>query len=829
MKCIYFFILFSFQHFVSAQSPVPVTSGEIYLQIKKLKVLGSVLYIAAHPDDENTRLLTFLSKEKLYKTGYLSITRGDGGQNLIGDEQGIDLGLIRTQELLSARRIDGAEQFFTRGYDFGFSKSTAEAFSIWDKEKILSDVVWVIRKFQPDVIVTRFPEDNRAGHGHHSGSAVLAREAFFAAADPARYPEHFKYDVQPWKTKRILWNTFNFGNTNTTAENQMKLDVGGYNPVLGISYGELAAQSRSQHKSQGFGVPASRGIQLEYFTPVAGDTAISDLHEGMDVSWNRVEGGIRIIAAIDTILQQYLLTNPESSVPGLVRLYRQLESLKDHPWKKYKLGEIQKIIEGCSGLWLEANSNGPFAVHGDSIRINVVANNRSGARIELMQVTIPEFDSTIQQSLQENRNYNFTKTISIRSDLPVTQPYWLEQKMNEGSFNVNDQMMIGQPDIKPAFTVRFDVLIEKQPFTFTKPIRYKYTDPVQGELYEPLVVIPAATVSTDPGVIIFRKNLKQTAEINVRLQANRSLDNYPSSVYTIGTSNNQALESIVTIPKGITKNWSLKFDNSLMVNKMEEVMQVYVKLKQDTPVWRTLHSIKYNHIPGIYYFYQDTVKILNIDLKTTGKKIGYIEGAGDKVMQAVIEMGYEVVSLKEKDITPSILRQFDAILTGVRAYNVHPFLINKYDVLMEYVNNGGNLIIQYNTNSFAGPLRTKIAPYPLTLSRNRVTDEKSPVTFLLPQHPVLNFPNKITPDDFTGWVQERGVYFAEQLAPQFQSPLGMMDKDEPAANGSLVIADYGKGKFVYTGLAFFRQLPAGVAGSYRLLANIIALNKKKPF
>ena len=313
----------------SAQNPRNWNSSEILLRLQKLKVLGSVLYIAAHPDDENTRLLSWLSNEKLYRTGYMSITRGDGGQNLIGDEQGVELGLIRTQELLSARRIDGAEQFFSRAYDFGFSKSTNEALEFWDKEKILSDVVWVIRNFQPDVIITRFPEDARAGHGQHSASSVLAREGFIAAADPNRFPEQFKYGVKPWQAKRILWNTFNFGGANTQSDDQLKIDVGGFNPLLGKSYGELAADSRSQHKSQGFGVPSSRGYALEYLKTTLGSSPQVDLMDSVSTDWSRVSGGKKIAKQIDGIVKKYLFSDPGKSVPALVKLYQSISKLED--------------------------------------------------------------------------------------------------------------------------------------------------------------------------------------------------------------------------------------------------------------------------------------------------------------------------------------------------------------------------------------------------------------------------------------------------------------------------------------------------------------------
>src|SRR5688572_9980529 len=387
---------------VFSQAPQGWTSSDMYLALRKLNVLGSVLYVAAHPDDENTRLITYFSKDKLYRTGYLSLTRGDGGQNLIGDEQGIDLGLIRTQELLAARRIDGAEQFFSRAYDFGFSKTTVEALRIWDKEKILSDAVWIIRKFQPDVMVTRFPPDSRAGHGHHSGSAVIAEEAFKAAADPDRFPEHFQHGVKPWKVKRIVWNSF-MGRDSTGKT--VSLDVGAYNALLGKSYGEIAAISRSQHKSQGFGVAATRGPQVENFTHTAGEVAKTDIFEGVDASWNRVKNGENIRMSVDAILKQFSLSDPASSVPALVALYKQLENVEDPYWKTQKMNEVKTLIEACSGIWLEASTSTPFAVQGDSLRVQVSINNRAGAKASVTSITIDSTDTIINKSLEKNANF----------------------------------------------------------------------------------------------------------------------------------------------------------------------------------------------------------------------------------------------------------------------------------------------------------------------------------------------------------------------------------------------------------------------------------------
>jgi LmbE family N-acetylglucosaminyl deacetylase len=766
-------------------------------------------------------LLAYLSKERLYRTGYLSLTRGDGGQNLIGDEQGIELGLIRTQELLAARRIDGAEQFFTRAYDFGFSKTTEEALRLWDKEKALYDVVWVIRKFQPDVIITRFPEDSRAGHGQHSGSAVLAHEAFKIAADPNRFPEQFKFGVQPWQAKRLLWNTYNFGNTNAISENQFKIDVGVYNPILGKSYGEIAAESRSLHKSQGFGVARNRGQAFEYFIPVEGSPISSDLMEGVNTNWQRVSEGNKLQPVIDQLISSYSISNPEKSVPGLVNLYKELTTFADSYWKIQKLKEVQKLIEICSGLWIEATTNSGYAVVNDSLRINFFLNNRLATNIALEKISLGIFDTAYRQQLQANRNLIFSKTLLIPSVKPISQPYWLEEDMGDGSFNVKDLSQIGNPESKPAIEVSFLIKIEGHDFNFTSPVQYKFTDPVKGEVYQPLALLPVVTGRFEPSVVLLNSTQDKSFDIITRVQSPRFTPGKP----------------ILETPGNVSINEKSHSSNSIYsyavkrLNAETQVKASKLAIEQNgkPQLAYQLRTISYDHIPRVDYFQIPTLKLVTADIKIAGKRIGYIEGAGDKVPEALEQMGYEVIFLKEKDITSNTLKTLDAVITGIRAYNVHEYLASKYEILMNYIKEGGNLIVQYNTSNFISSVRTKIGPYPFTITRNRVTEEKSPVSFLNSSHQVLNYPNKITEKDFNDWVQERGIYFAGDLDPKYETVFSMKDTGEPEQKGNLIIADHGKGKFVYTGLVFFRQLPAGVPGAYRLLANIIALNKKQGF
>lgn len=803
-----------------AQLPQSLSSSDIYQGIKKLNVLGSVLYIAAHPDDENTRLLAYLAREKQYRTGYLSLTRGDGGQNLIGDEQGVELGMIRTQELLAARRVDGAEQFFSRAFDFGFSKTADETLTIWGKEKILSDVVWVIRKFQPDVIITRFPGDSRAGHGHHWSSALLANEAFTAAADTNRFPEQFRYGVKPWQAKRILWNAFLFS-TNSVPDSAFKLDVGAYNNILGKGYGEIASESRSNHKSQGFGATRTRGEAFEYFVTTGGDPLKEDLFDKVNTNWSRINHpGIQ--QQILQIQNDFSFEQPYKSVTALVNLSKMLKQLPASYWQQQKLKETQQLIEAAAGLFADATTNTTQAIQGDSLRITLIVNKRNNIDAQILGYRLDDFDTTFRSTLSTNRNFTLPKNIIVPFNKKRSQPYWLEHAMPNGSFDVRDQQLIGKSENDPAFIIHYRLRIEADTFIVSRPVQYKFTDPVKGEIYQPVVVIPAWEQNFNKPVYVSSNG--KPVSVAIQLKANtKQGGNLQGDVKPI-----------------VSEGWQLRTSSSqasLQNNAMFEVLPSNKQLnskanisltQQNDSVYRgATKTIAYDHIPNITWFSPATSTLVNLNIKTTGKNLGYIPGAGDKVAEALQSLGYNVTILTQENIQPEVLKKLDAVITGIRAYNTHLYLTAKYDLLMNYVQNGGNLIVQYNTNNGVGPLRAKIGPYNFNISRTRVTEEDAAVTFALPDHAIFNYPNKITADDFKGWVQERSVYEADQLDSSFVTPIQMNDKNEKQGNGSLIIAKYGKGNFVYTGLSFFRQLPAGVPGAYRLLANIIALPKNK--
>ncbi|MDI9882110.1 PIG-L family deacetylase [Flectobacillus longus] len=814
----------------TAQAIKPMPTGEMILNLKKLNVLGSAMYIAAHPDDENTIMLSWLAKERKVRTSYLSITRGDGGQNLIGPEQAELMGLIRTQELLAARSIDGPEQYFTRANDFGFSKTTEETLQIWGKDAVLGDVVWRIRNLRPDVIICRFPPDARAGHGNHSASAALAEEAFAAAADPTKFTEQLKF-VKPWQAKRIVWNTFNFGTvaqTQKPAEKDfIQVDIGVYNPLLGKSYNEIAAESRSQHKSQGFGVPRGRGARPEYLVHKAGEKATKDAFDGVDITWSRVKGSEGIQDLINEAVSKFNPEKPETIVPILVKAYQKVEGIQDEYWKTQKRKEIESLIVACSGLYFEANPNEFSAVRGEKVNVALSYIKRSDANVSLKKVHLTGFekDTTLTQSLGNNELNRITFPVTIPANQPLTQPYWLaEKKMGKGMYRVDDASIIGLPEKPADLQAELTFTIEGKDFTFKTPVIYKYTDEVRGELYRTYEIRPEVTANIADKVYVFADN--QPKEVEVTLKANKA-----------DARGSVALE----VPKGWKVDptttifqFSNKYQEQKVVFKVspadithagasEATFRAVVTTPSGTSD-KGLLTVAYDHIPPQTLFPVAEAKIVKLDIKKKGNNIGYIMGAGDEVASALRQIGYKVTMLGEKELDED-LSKYDAIVVGVRAYNTEPRLKFYQKKLMEYVQNGGNMVVQYQVNNNLQKVDGGLGPYDFKLSRDRVTVEEAEIRFLKPEHPILNVPNEITAKDFDGWIQERGLYFSNEWDGKYETIISSNDPNEKPADGGLLYAKYGKGNYIFTGYAFFRQLPAGVSGAYRLFANLISVGK----
>jgi len=816
---------------ILAQKPNKPNASKIYESITKLNFLGSVLYIAAHPDDENTRLISYMSNHIKARTAYLSITRGDGGQNLIGSEIRELLGVIRTQELLAARRIDGGEQMFTRANDFGYSKHPDETLDIWNKEDVLSDVVWAIRKFKPDVIINRF-NHTTAGktHGHHTSSALLSMEAFDVSNDKSKFQNQIK-EVGIWKAKTLYFNThwWFYGSREKFEEvdknNMISFDIGVYYPQKGLSNNEMASIASSQHLSQGFGRLATRGSNKEYIVYIKGDFPKdkTTVFSGIDTSWNRIKGGQAIGEILYNVENNFNFRDPYVHLSELMKAYQLIQSIEDTHWKTIKTKEIKSIIEACLGLYLEVSSNTSSASNGSKVILNIEALNRSNIALELVSYTISTNSVTTQKSksLEPNINLNIKDTITLSNNLKNTTPYWLESKGTLGMYKVDNQNLIGLPETPRSLTVDFNLIIKNTPITITKNVVYRYSKPDKGELYRPFEIIPEVSVKIAEKVIIF-ENDKQK-EIPVTIKAGRdnlegfvSMD-YPKdwSVYPdkqkfsiANKGQGQTLLFIVTPPKFQSEG--------KLIPKVNIEGKIYSK---------ELVEINYSHIPFQTVLLPSESKIVRLDIQKRGENIGYIEGAGDTVPESLRQIGYNVIIIKPEDITPESISKFDAIVVGIRAYNIVDELKFKQQILFDFVKYGGNMIVQYNTSR-----RIKvdhIAPYDLKLSSDRVTDENAEVRLLNPEHELLNYPNKITAKDFEGWTQERGLYFPNEWSSEFTPILSMNDAGETPKDGSLLVAKYGKGYFIYTGLSFFREFPAGVSGAYRLFANMLSIGKDK--
>ncbi|TRW24406.1 LmbE family protein [Flavobacterium zepuense] len=822
-KFIYFLLFCNTLCYAQPEKP---TSAEIYHRLEKLNFLGSVLYIAAHPDDENNELISYLANDTKARTGYLALTRGDGGQNLIGLELRELLGVIRTQELIEARNIDGGEQFFSRANDFGFSKMPDETLQIWNKKEVLQDMVWVIRQFEPDVIITRFDHRSPGStHGHHTSSAMLTQEAYDLAADKNYEPEQLKYNTI-WQPKRVFFNVswWFFGGKDkfdkVDKSKYINLQTGTYFPLLGKSNQEIAALSRSRHKSQGFGSTGERGDDMEYLELIKGDIPKDkqNLFEGIDTSWNRVKGGKAIGDAVTAVLKSYDFKNPAASVPALVKIYSQINNLENGYWKTQKLKEIRELIAQCSGLYLEAVAEQQSATPSSKLKVKWEAINRSAIAMSLKSLTVQPENAVISQNLPlaNNIGQNNTLDVLLPKTLAFTSPYWLTEKGTAGMYTVNDLHKIGKADIIREMAVTFTVDIAGVQIPFERMVSYKFNDPVAGEVYQPLDIIPAVTTRILNKVQLFTTTKSQS--ISIKIKAGK--ENAKGSLR-------------FELPQGwkVTPA-SIPFD---LKNKGSETIVSFEVTPPDAPSEVTGKSIanidgedfdreqtiiNYPHIDAQNVLLPSTAKFTRADLKTKGENIAYVMGAGDNIPESLRQMGYNVSVLKTTDISAESLANYDAVIMGIRAYNVLEDLAFKQQVLFNYVNNGGTMIVQYNTT---GALTVKdVAPYPLRISRERVTEEDAKITFLDATNRLLNYPNKITANDFKGWVQEQGLYYPDEWGKEFVPVLSSHDKGEDDKKGGLLIAKYGKGYYIYTGLSFFRELPEGVSGAYRLMANMIA-------
>lgn len=818
---------------MQAQSPQRPGAADLFQTLQKLQVLGSALYVAAHPDDENTRMIAYLSNHRHIKTTYLSLTRGDGGQNLIGPEIEELLGVIRTQELLAARRLDGGEQRFSRANDFGFSKHPDETQMIWNREDVLADAVWTIRLLQPDVIINRFAE-NSAGrtHGHHTSSALIAAEAFRLAADPKAFPEQLQF-VQPWQARRQFYNTswWQYGSQEAFAEvdktDMVSVDVGVYYPLKGWSNTEIAAASRSMHRCQGMGNTLTRGEEIEWLEFMQGDRPKNqqDLFDDIDLSWNRLPGGQPIGQALAQIEKDFDFQNPAASVPALLEVRSMMQALPESRWKEVKLQDIEWLIQQCMGLYLEATANDFSAAPGTDIRVRVEAINRSQMPLQLNRVQfLPSGgDTLLNAALANNQGLVFGWDMRIPSNMDYTAPYWLKEPGDLGMYRVDDQLLRGLPETPRELTVRFECSLMGHTFTWTTDLVYKETDRVMGEIYRPFEVLPPVFANLEDKVFVFAEPAPKTVKLRV-LAGRDEAKGTASLQLPKGWRSEPSSQPFYMAKKGAQAD--LEFLLYPPSEAAQAEFQVVLELdgKQYT---QELVLIEYEHIPTQSVLRPAKARIVNLDLKRAGQHIGYLMGAGDEIPRSLEQIGYQVTLLEERDLRAAHLAQFDAVIVGIRAYNTMDRLKFLNAELLRYAEEGGTLVVQFNTTWGLKIASEEMGPYPFKLGRSRVAVEEAEIRLLQPAHPILNWPNRITASDFDGWVQERGLYFLDGWDERYTPILSSNDPGEEARDGGLVVAKHGKGYYVYTGYAWFRQLPAGVPGAYRLFTNLISLGQDK--
>jgi LmbE family N-acetylglucosaminyl deacetylase len=809
----------------------PAAGPAILQELREFQVFGSVLYVAAHPDDENTQLITYLARGRDYRTAYLSLTRGDGGQNLLGPEFGDLLGVIRTQELLAARRVDGGRQFFSRARDFGYSKDFRQTLTKWDHQQVLSDIVRVIRTFRPDVVITRFPPEPSATHGHHTASSALALEAFKLAGDPKAFPEQLGA-LAPWQPRRILWNGWGpgRGGADDADKGVMHLGIDGTDPVTGATFGVLAAKSRSMHRTQGFAnfsvASGGSGPRVESFQVLDGEAATRDIMEGVDTTWGRIPGGEAVGHLASDAILHFDPADPSASVPALLEMKKLVGGLPQDPVVREKAQLLDRILDACLGLSVETTLTQREVVPGEPLRLRHSAVVRSAVPVKWVGVRYPGYGREIRDSVELSPNQESARdaTRTLPASTPVSQPYWLREAGAPGMFRVDDASLIGLPENPPAMPVEDVFIVGGQKLVVQDEAVFIASGPSQAWARLRPDVIPPVSLSFGSAVALFAPG--STRNVAVEVASSRA-----------GASGMLGLEA----PPG----WKISpasqpFRLSAVGDSSKFTFAVTAPPAPESGAIRAFAdiggarygteriAIDYPHIPPQLLQPPARLKAVCLDLAVRGRAVGYLPGAGDSTASSLEQMGYSVTTLTDEDLTPESLGKLDAVVIGVRAFNTRAGLGAHLPGLFAYVEAGGTVVEQYNT---PGGLQAQpLAPYELKLNRDlphyRVTDENSAVTLLVPDHPAFNVPNRIVPGDFAGWVQERGLDFASEWdTANFVPLLECSDAGEAPLKGGLLVARYGKGYFVYTGLSFFRQLPAGVPGAYRLFANLVSLGK----
>jgi len=801
-------------------------SAELHELLDRLNTVGTVLMLGAHPDDENTAVMAYFARGRHLRTVYFSATRGEGGQNRIGTEQGHLMGVIRTHELLEARRIDGGEQDFATVVDFGYTKTPEEALSVWGEETLLRDMVRSIREIRPDVIVARFPpHPGSGGHGHHTAVGWTGPVAFDAAADPRRFPE---LGLPPWRAERYYFNVFAFGRRMEQQASQqpgrLRVELGEYDPVLGRSYAEIAGESRSMHRSQAMGASQRKGSVPAFFEYVAGSRASEDLFDGIDTTWGRVEGAARVAESLALARDSYRPDRPGETLAHLLEAYKELKPLGG-PDVEYKRAELVRAIELAAGVWVDAAADRWDAVAGGDIEVTASVLWRAphawgwtGTSLEGLVAA----DLGSAGDLERNRIAQRSASVEVPAHACYSQPYWLPERP-QGDAQCADMGDSPGPKtvLRAVFSFETPAGIEVE---IEKPVVYRWVDPSLGERTRPLAVVPPVTVAFARENRIFTDS--KATDVAVRLASNLGTANASVALTAPdGWTVSPAQKQVRFERRGqeVTAQFQLTPPGSASGGELTATVTVDGRLTRSG-----MRTIEYGHIPATPVFPRAAMRVERLDVELLAREIGYVMGAGDKIPDALRELGANVTLLSAEDLAAGDLGRFDAVVTGVRALNTRPDLVAARERVLEYVENGGTLVVQYNTASFrrrgpGGAPAATLGPYPMTESRLRVTDEHADVSFPAgAEHPLLSVPNRITADDFKGWVQERGLYFMSDWDERYDAVLACNDEGENPLAGGMLYARYGKGVYVFTGYSWFRQLPAGVPGAFRIFANLIS-------
>jgi LmbE family N-acetylglucosaminyl deacetylase len=838
-----------------AQEGGAAALGEL---VRGLGVNTRVLVIAAHPDDEDTQLITWLARGRQVETAYLSLTRGDGGQNLIGNELGEALGAIRTEELLAARRIDGAHQYFTRAYDFGFSKSAEETYTHWPKDSILRDVVSVVRDFRPHVIVAVFGGTPRDGHGHHQVSGLLAREAFDLAGDSVRMPSSVTHGRQPW-TPLKFYRSSRFG-----GESTYRFDVGEYSPLRGESYAELAARSRSQHKSQAFGSLRRKGaimdgVRLESsrVSKAAAGVMESSLFDGIDTTWARVSGEAKrsratidsIPAAIVAAQRGYDPFAPGRMLESLGRVRHLAAAAHDAGDRdaEASLAELERransAIVLASGVGIEAVADHETWAVEEPVRATVNVYNRGAQAMDVSAEPLAS-NTRISKLSQVGPlgSAQFTDTTRVAS---LSQPWWLAQP-RQGDIFGTPIIATPEDDLHgPAGEVSGEV--GKAQFHVLQPLVFRFADPVKGQIERPIAIVPAVSVTVDqqiqyvpanrPFERVVRVQLRsasnhaRSVRVSLRLPAGLAAD---STALTVGLPDYAGNFGGEGEPQGIPGGRAVAGSSPIravafhvrgrLAPGRHTITAIAESEGQRYTTGYTL--IDYDHIRPQRLFHDAALVLSAVDIVVpSGLNVAYIPGVGDNVAPMLQQLGIPLTIIEPDKLASADLSRFTTVVVGTRAYESSPALVAANPKLFEFARNGRTLVVQYGQFEMANP---GMMPYPVTIVRpgDRVTEENAAVRVIDPSSPILNSPNRITPADWDGWVQERSLYMPRTHDERYRPMLSMNDTGEPANDGAILVAALGKGTYVYTTLALFRQLPAGVPGGARLFVNLLSAEQR---